>query len=656
MADDDKAKAGDDPWAGLESDDLPEATEGLSFSFDETPPSPAGAPIDDDDVTAAVPSDAPSEAATEDDDGFNDWVEEPESKSDEDGSSPELSVFQSDDDETDEENPSSGMIGQSSLDIGTSDSGIPEASALGSLVSSESMEPVDPFGGIGASTVDSAVPDPEAAADPEESLADEAEEISAEATDDASDSTESPFEFTAAESGDAGADDAPEADDDESPFSFASLENAGEASDAVSEEAEADDASPFSFASLENAGETSDAASAEAEENEDAPFSFEDAVGGMMSAEASEDDPAPITGAATGAADPSEPKSSGKKASRPAPQKKKKPSMVGQMIGVVVGGAMSIPIVIGILWWAAGKDTFKVAPMMPDALSFLVPAKFRSGGQAASTSGSGSAPSLDDVLGPDAGGGDVAMTDPPVEPGSDPVVPDREPFEPSGTDLASVTPVPTGTGEEETDPLMDLLNEAEPSSPVEPSGPPPAPEPVPLDTASLDAAAETAIAALDAVQSVDDPSDPVMKKLLVECYKSLSGYAQELAMLERVAGDTGRPLETMPAAVASVDQALASRPELVGSLTRLTRDWMNYSRRSSDGVVAPVTFQSARPVGPYWRAEVMLGEKPLVVLTRSEPAVAAGDTVIVTGLTVDGDVVWATQVRPAKAADPLFGP
>ena len=81
------------------------------------------------------------------------------------------------------------------------------------------------------------------------------------------------------------------------------------------------------------------------------------------------------------------------------PARRKKPSMVGQMVGVVLGGALSFPIVLAILWWAIGKDPLQIAPMMPDSLSFLVPAKFRPGAVGLAASGAGKAPSLDDILG-----------------------------------------------------------------------------------------------------------------------------------------------------------------------------------------------------------------------------------------------------------------
>jgi hypothetical protein len=39
----------------------------------------------------------------------------------------------------------------------------------------------------------------------------------------------------------------------------------------------------------------------------------------------------------------------------------------------------------------------------------------------------------------------------------------------------------------------------------------------------------------------------------------------------------------------------------------------------------------------------------MVVLTRTEPSVAPGDEVVITGLAVDDNVVWASELKPAAA-------
>jgi hypothetical protein len=346
------------------------------------------------------------------------------------------------------------------------------------------------------------------------------------------------------------------------------------------------------------------------------------------------------------------------KPKRPLPPRKKKPSVVGQLIGVVLGGAMAIPVTLGILIWGFGKDPFNVTPMLPDSVSFLLPAQFRPAGSGMIPN----APSLDDIVGTPAGGDgeaalpsgdDLATTEPEPAP----------PLEPAPTDLAAVDPAPApGAGEAEDDPLMNLLDESggspQPPAPVEP---PPPPEPEPLDLEKLGAAVAEVTAGLEAVAAVDDPSDPVRRRLLALWYKSLAGYAEELAALEQLATETGRPFEPAVERGDAVRAGLADHPKLLAELSGLTRSWIAYGKRPSDGVVTPATFVGARRVGPYWRSQVSLAAtetKPaleLVVLTRAEPAVAPGDEIVITGLAVDDDVVWASELRPAAGTSGFPG-
>jgi hypothetical protein len=112
---------------------------------------------------------------------------------------------------------------------------------------------------------------------------------------------------------------------------------------------------------------------------------------------------------------------------------------------------------------------------------------------------------------------------------------------------------------------------------------------------------------------------------------------------------------TISTAAGGLHYILADHPQLLAELSRLTRDWIAYAKRPSDGVVAPATFVMARRVGPYWRSQLSLAAtdklpaRELVVLTRAEPAVAPGDEVGIVGLAVDDDVVWASDLRPAAA-------
>ena len=338
------------------------------------------------------------------------------------------------------------------------------------------------------------------------------------------------------------------------------------------------------------------------------------------------------------------------KPKRSAPPRKKKPSVVGQLIGVVLGGVLAIPLTLAILIWVFGKDPFNLTPMLPDSVAFLLPAAFQPAGSGTIPN----APSLDDIVGrPATGDGEAALPDPAdlatTEP--DPLAP----VEPEPTDLAAVDPAPgPGDSATEDDPLMNLLDESgDAPPPAPPVEPPPPPEPEPLDLEKLGAAVAEANAALEAVAAVDDPSDPVRRRLTALWYKALAGYAEELAALERLATETGRPFEPASEQADAIRVGLTEHPQLRAELSGLTRAWIAYSKRSSDGVVMPATFVAARRVGPYWRSQVSLAatdKQPaveLVVLTRAEPAVAPGDEVVITGLAVDDNVVWASEWRSA---------
>jgi len=368
-------------------------------------------------------------------------------------------------------------------------------------------------------------------------------------------------------------------------------------------------------------------------------------------------------------------------AKRAAADRRKKPSIVGQLLGVVAGGALAIPITLAILVWGFGRDPFGLTPLVPESLSFLVPAKFRPGGLGGDAIDRAGASSLDAIVvdppsADDPAAEPMAAADPPpdtdladAEPSSEP-----EPAEP--TDLAVAAPLPAaGLDESGDDPLMDLLNEEDetdraaaagvaavaslPASPPEPAFPPepPAPpEPEPLDLDDLDAALAVAAARLEKVTAIDDPSDPARRLLLAEWYRDLAGYAQELVNLEALAIETGRPFEPAGERAMGVHAALAEHPELLAELAVLTHAWVSYTKRASDGLIVPATFVEARRVGPYWRSRIMLSDSgqpapELVVLSRAEPVVSPGDAVLVTGLILDDDVIWAADLRRAEVAD-----
>jgi hypothetical protein len=338
------------------------------------------------------------------------------------------------------------------------------------------------------------------------------------------------------------------------------------------------------------------------------------------------------------------------------PQKKK--SGIGQMVGIVMGGAMAIPITLAILIWGFHKDPFKVTKHVPESVAFLLPQKFQRGGlkQVAGGPNLSTAPSLDDLPSADTSVVEPTPTEPaaPEEPTSEgaPVGDVAGGGEaPTAVELAAITPVvPDG--------LDDLLKEPAVVAPLEPQALPTpiVPEPEPLDLSGLEQAVADATIALDAVKAGGDPGDPVRKTRLVDWYKKLARVAQELAMLEHVAADSGRPLTATPDTVGEMHLAILAEPELIDDMARLSRNWLAYAKRGSDGVVMPATFAGSRQVGPYWSSRVSIAEadggaRELAIISRAEPAALPGDVILITGLVMNGDVVWASDLRSTTAGD-----
>lgn len=381
---------------------------------------------------------------------------------------------------------------------------------------------------------------------------------------------------------------------------------------------------------------------------------------------------------------------------------------IGPLVGIALGGLMAIPIVLGILiglMWMGWEDTAGIRTWLPTQAAFLLPPANRGATRAiAGGPDLSAAASLDDLP------RDDLSTTPAIEPAPDSgVMPAPEPAAVSVDELAappmpqdpeglatSTEPPSDGSAKDDsfaaTEPatssstgepkpgdlamplatppsLDDVAAVATPLEdvavgsaplPVEPMVPA-APEPEPLDTSGLERAVAEASTALEAVQRVADPADPARKALLVEWYKQLVRVAEELAMLERVAADSGRPLAATPEVAADHHHRILAAPERLDELARLARNWLAYNRREGDGIVMPATFAGARQVGPYWYSRVSMAEaggrsREVAVISRAEPAAAAGDAVLISGLVLDGDLLWAADVRSAAAQPAISSP
>ncbi|MFM8292400.1 MAG: hypothetical protein ACKOC4_11960 [Planctomycetia bacterium] len=353
----------------------------------------------------------------------------------------------------------------------------------------------------------------------------------------------------------------------------------------------------------------------------------------------------------------------GGKAGKIAKPAKAKKGGIGQMIGVVLGGALSIPIVFGILiglMWAGvtvpvGKS---IGRALPESMAFIVPEKFRPGFKrsAVAVAAPGKRASLDELgTGQPQAGDESATEESPAEPmdgaidvGSLPL--DEPEAGDADTPVVDDEPVvPGGDGDSFADPLAAAAEpEMKPDEAAPDDASIEAAKVAAADRKQLDAAVQEALTAVDALEEVADAEDPARKKLLVDLYKALATVGVELVMLEKMSADSGRPLTEPPLSLNELHERL---PRHGDDLQRLGRNWLDFTKRPSDGVVLPVTIQSSRKIGPNWSSKVTLplakgGVREIVVLSRTEPAAVAGDLVLVIGTLFDGDVIWAADVRP----------
>lgn len=389
------------------------------------------------------------------------------------------------------------------------------------------------------------------------------------------------------------------------------------------------------FAELEEAAGDQDAASdAEAEEEISFPMvsdaavdelaELEEVAETVLVSDEADAEPAAVLamgGAAVAAATA---------ATKP-PQAKTKKKSGGGALGPIIGGLLSLPIVFLILLgllWGTGRDPLGMRSWLP---SFMLPA--RQGGQAIAAAADTARPSLDDVAAaaPEEGADEAAVGEPDAA--------EKVDAEPS-------LPVPeiaidsVAMVNETTTPVIEppLVEPVEAASP----------EPPALDFSGIEAAVEAALASMESV-SADQSGDPAERRRgLVAWYKDLARVGAELAMLETVAADSGRPLTETPGAVTTLYGRLGSAGALGPDLKRLCRNWVDYAKRPADGVLLVGVLDGARQVGPFWYATLSLEQvdgslRPVSLISRRPPRADPGDRVAAAGVVFSEDMVWAAD-------------
>lgn len=358
---------------------------------------------------------------------------------------------------------------------------------------------------------------------------------------------------------------------------------------------------------------------------------------------------------------------------------------IGRLLGIVLGGVLAIPVALSILLFGLGQDPLGLAALVP---SSLLPAKLRPPNPPAAVVvavAPAEPAAVDEVPPPaepalpeptetvaDEAANSAAEPEPSVaavvvdEAAGIETAPEPEvPADPAAVvDVAVVDPQPVPEpvpmpepGPPLPEPPLDAVAVAAPALDAlvaEPS-PAPAPPPEPLDMAALDAAVAEAKELGEALGAVDDRENRAYTLLRTRWYRSLARVAEELVALDHAAAAAGRPLDASPENVALLHGTIGGREALTAELAALAPDWLAYAKRGSDGVVLPVTFESARRVGPYWAARATLTgaagrPRTVTLISRTEPTAVSGERLVVTGVALDDAVVWAADVRAAAAA------
>jgi hypothetical protein len=329
------------------------------------------------------------------------------------------------------------------------------------------------------------------------------------------------------------------------------------------------------------------------------------------------------------------------------PAARKKGGGIGQLIGIVLGGLMAIPITYAILIWGFQKDPFKLAAMVPEEVAFLLPQKFQPGSKKAGAPRFEAASALDNL--PNAVEPAESVEPMPEEPAAE--APAAPLFSEAADEGDAVKPAPTVPPSDAAPGTEPLRSAAMPDAPDRAAALPPA-----FD--DLVAAVSEAVTSYEEL-AVADREAPERKKLLVGWYKRLAAVAEQVVLLEKVAADSGRGIEEASAALASVCNPVAADVGAQSELSKLSALWLTSKKRTADGVVLLATFDMARQVGPYWSTRVTIdGAEPrtVAVISRVEPRVDPGARVLVMGVLFDGDVVWASDVRPLEQSEKKAAP
>lgn len=301
-------------------------------------------------------------------------------------------------------------------------------------------------------------------------------------------------------------------------------------------------------------------------------------------------------------------------------------AMRRQLVGVILGGMLALPVTQAILLWGLQRDPLRVTRHVPDGLRFLLPAKFR-----------GHARRDEPVVAPPRTGLDALAAAAPEAPAAGDVGDPAAPL-PAALAAPEPAPEPVSVADEATlvvePPPVEGLGAARAAAPAVP-----------------DALQERIAAALEAADrvagSTPTDADPA---LLVAWYRDLAEAAALLAGAER------GPESALESAVARFDplaERLASEHAAV--LESLGGMWLASATRPIDGAVLVGRLEELRQVGPWWGGAVAVGTEEVrrvSFLCREAPRAAVGERILVAGVIVDPSTMWVSAIRGVPAPGP----
>ncbi|MEX2173738.1 MAG: hypothetical protein WD872_05205 [Pirellulaceae bacterium] len=363
-------------------------------------------------------------------------------------------------------------------------------------------------------------------------------------------------------------------------------------------------------------------------------------------------------------------------ATRPAltgirPARKEK-SVLGEIVKVVLGGAIGIFLAMVILWWVAGSDAFGIGPKIAPYAPWIVPAKFHGKKTASASDAASATPDLtnDSATLPDSNvpappePGSALVGEFPLGYGVEPestvsaedrpadgslggvASPSEAPLEP---DLGSLFPdvaepkvEPAPPLETNPEPLIaEPKPEPEPKPKPEPEPEPkpePEPEPKPETVAVAPADFEAAVAAateglIKVNESTGQPAG-VRKQLYTDMYLAACDVGRTISYLSTADADLQESVDAMQAFLSG----LAVQPGKVGALNSLT-DIHLPQRKHDEGVLVAGVVQDFQSAGSVFECTLKAGKKmastSVIWATNPQDFCKVGDEVLVVGRIVE---------------------